>query len=123
MTEDKKTIGLTPKNRQTIEKMTASRYFKDQIDAAKFAMAIAINSGVTPEAQEGTETIWNVGSFDPEGELRNLIPALFPEAGPPYRAVERFVNAGLEIVERAIEKTGSVDLWRFIQEPSNNPVK
>jgi len=72
--------------------------FKDQIDAAKFAMSLAINSGIGDGPAEGADTTWNIGSFDPNGELRTLIPLLFPNIDTPYRLIEYLINAGLKII-------------------------
>lgn len=76
-----------------------TEYFKSQIDAAKFAMAIAIKNQIEPNEFSGTSTIWNQGSFDPNGEIRELIRVLFPETETPYRLVEFYINTGLNIVD------------------------
>lgn len=105
MSSDKKTIGLTEANKAVIETMTIEReWFRDQLDAAKFAMALAINVGIEPGTAEGTGTVWNVGSFDPEGELRELMHIIYPDVDAPYRLVEHLLNIGLEIIgERLAE--------------------
>lgn len=98
MNGDKKTIGLTSGNREVMSQIMQKNLFKDQIDAAKFAMSLAINSDVRNGYAEGADTIWNVGSFDSNGELRTLMPLLFPNIENPYRLVEYLINAGLEII-------------------------
>jgi len=98
VTPDKKTIGLAPHTREVMNQIMQTGVFKDQIDAAKFAMALAINANVVAEPIEGRGTVWNVGSFDPDGELKNLISALFPNIETPYRQIEILFNKGLEII-------------------------
>lgn len=118
MNTDKKTIGLTPGNRTVIEELVQQKFFKDQIDAAKFAMALAIQSGMQPGSAEGAETIWNVGSFDPDGQLKNLIPSLFPGTDAPYRALEHFVNAGLQLIAAHISEKKSISgFFNLAKEP------
>jgi hypothetical protein len=61
-------------------------------------MAFAIQSGEGVGAAEGTSTTWNVGSFDPAGEIRAVIEATYPEAAEPYRLAEHLINRGLEML-------------------------
>lgn len=100
MIADKKTIGLTPDNRAIIEDLVQQKFFKEQIDAAKFALSVAINNQIQLGSAEGAETIWNVGSFDTDGNLKSLINSLYPEIDTPYRLVEYFINAGLQIIQQ-----------------------
>jgi hypothetical protein len=42
--------------------------FKQNMDAAKFAFALAVNRGYEPTQVEGVGTMWNVGTFDEAGD-------------------------------------------------------
>jgi hypothetical protein len=128
MTEDKKTIGLTPENRSVMEQIMDKGFFRDQKDAALFAMGYAINRGIELGSAEGTNTIWNVGSLDPDGEIRLLVGNLFPDTSTPYRLVESFVNAGLAHIGSRMIKEPGMDLNDLLREsptpaasPSNPP--
>lgn len=122
MSTDKKTIGLTAKNRVVVEALVEQKLFKDQIDAAKFAMSLAIQSGAQPGSVAEAETIWNVGSFDADGQIKNLIPSLFPGIDSPYRAVEYFVNIGVQIIGSQIEEGKSVsDLMGVVKNVGAEP--
>lgn len=103
MLADKKTIGITSLNAAPLADLMTRGRFATELDAAKFAMAHAISSGVLPGISEGTETKWNVGSVDPDGSLRSLLEALFPEMTEPYRAAEYLMNEGI----RALAPLGS----------------
>ena len=92
---DKKTIGLTPVGEKAMEKLMQQGCFKDMMDAAKFAMSVAIRANDAPDAVEGVSTIWNVGSFDSDGQIRQIIPVLYPECETPYRAAESLIDKGL----------------------------
>lgn len=99
MAEDKKTIGLTEANRAIMDQVVEKVGFKRDMDAAKFAFALAVNRGCEPAAVEGVGTIWNVGSFDEGGDLKALIQNLFPGADEtPYRALESLMNAGFGLL-------------------------
>ena len=116
MTEDKKTIGLTAENRSVMERIMDKGFFRDQKDAAMFAMAYAIRQGLHPDNAEGTNTIWNVGSLDPDGEIRLLIGNLFPDTSTPYRVVESFVNAGLLQIGFRMDKEPGIEITDLLGE-------
>ena len=112
---DKITIGLTTKNRPTMNKLMDNDIFPDQISAAKFALALAIKSDVDLGTIDSTDTIWNMGSFDKEGELKNLINALYPNNDNPNRLIEYLINRGIEIIRNNIEKFGIDYLYGLIE--------
>lgn len=109
-TADKNTIGVTPKAQKILDQMSEDKAFADQMDAAKFAMSIAIRRGAKPGEVTGAGTKWNVGSFDPNGELRNLLPILYPDLKTPYRALESLIDSGLQIVAQEHLKGSTFDL-------------
>jgi hypothetical protein len=98
MAEDKKTIGLTEANKAIMDQVVEKAGFKRDMDAAKFAFALAVNRGSEPGQLEGVGTIWNVGSFDEGGDLKGLIQNLFPNADAPYRALESLMNTGFGLL-------------------------
>ena len=98
MAEDKKTIGLTDANKTIMEKVVEKGGFKRDMDAAKFAFALAVNRGCEPEPVEGAGTIWNVGSFDEGGDIKALVKNLFPNTDTPYRALESLMNTGFGLL-------------------------
>ena len=48
MAEDKKTIGLTDANKAIMDQVVEKAGFKRDMDAAKFAFALAVNRGSEP---------------------------------------------------------------------------
>lgn len=102
MAEDKKTIGLTDANKAIMDQVVEKAGFKRDMDAAKFAFALAVNRGSEPGQIEGVGTIWNVGSFDEGGDLKALIQNLFPSASP-YRALESLMNMGFGLLAAEIK--------------------
>ena len=98
MAEDKKTLGLTEANKAVMDQLVESAGFRRDMDAAKFAFALAVNRGSEPAQVEGAGTIWNVGSFDEGGDLKALIQNLYPSAEFPYRALESLMNTGFTLL-------------------------
>ena len=118
MTEDKKTIGLTTENRSVMDRIMDKGLFRDQKDAAMFAMAYAIEQGIRAGNSEGANTIWNVGSLDPDGEIRVLISNLFPDTSTPYRLLEFFVNAGLAQMRVRMDNEPGMEMADFLSDSS-----
>ena len=118
MTEDKKTIGLTTENRSVMDRIMDKGFFRDQKDAAMFAMAYAIEQGIRAGNSEGTNTIWNVGTLDPDGEIRVLISNLFPDTSTPYRVLEFFVNTGLAQIGVRMDNEPGIDITDFLIDSS-----
>ena len=109
MESDKKTIGLTPSNRKIVERIENQNWFNERIDMARFAFALAIDNNIPPDKIENAETVWNVGSFDPDMEIKNLLQALFPNY-PSYRLAEYFLNQGLGIIGKKMEENPYLDI-------------
>lgn len=112
MSDARTTIGLTPDNKEVMEEVIP--YFNEQRDAAKFAMALAIEEGRKPDRAGNVETVWNVGSFDPDGEFRQLIKALYPNVDQPYTAIEYFINEGFRILDSHISENKDLDVLKLI---------
>lgn len=113
---DKITVGLTSKNRPTMNKIMEADIFPDQISAAKFALALAVKSDVDFGSVEGADTKWNMGSFDKDGELKTLIATIYPEVENPNRMIEYLINRGFEIIRQNIEKFGIDYIYNLIIE-------
>jgi hypothetical protein len=96
-----------------MEQLMLQGCFKDMIDAAKFAISIAIREGDKPMTVEGASTIWNVGSFDTDGQVRQILPVLFAGCDTPYRAAESLIEQGLARVLATI-KNGGFDAARLL---------
>lgn len=99
MSNDKRTIGVTASNNRVLAELVKAGHFGSELDAAKFAMAVAIKKGVEAGSADGADTKWNVGSADADGLLRSTIQALYPDATEPYRLVEYLMNEGLRLID------------------------
>jgi len=108
MASDKKTIGITKANAAGLIQIVAAGHFGSELDAAKFAMAHAIKSGVASGSADGAETKWNVGSVDPDGSMRSLLEALYPDASEPYRLAEHLINEGIAMLAARVASSGDL---------------
>ena len=119
MATDKKTIGITKANAAALTGLVSAGRFGSELDAAKFAMAFAIKSGTTRGSTDGAETKWNVGSVDPDGSLRSLLEALFPDSAEPYRLAEHLMNEGIKSL--AVKIGANEDLYETLFVASASP--
>ena len=97
---DKKTVGVTRKGARVLADLMKAEHFATEVDAAKFAMAVAIKAGVSRGVAEGADTKWNVGTVDQDQSLRLVIASLFDEVAEPYRLVEYLMDKGFELLDR-----------------------
>ena len=108
MATDKKTIGITKANAAALAGLVSAGRFGSELDAAKFAMAYAIKTGMSGGNTDGAETKWNVGSVDPDGSLRSLLEALCPGGAEPYRLAEHLMNEGIKGLATKIGASGDL---------------
>lgn len=94
---DSVTIGLTPEGHSNLQRLTKEGVFAEMLDGYRFAIGLAIRRGLLAPEEISTETIYNVGSLDRDGLIRDTVSALFAEAvGRPYAFAERLAEAGVK---------------------------
>lgn len=98
MAQDRKTIGITKSNAASLDVLIRAGEFASELDAAKFAMAFAIQRRVAVGGTEGADTKWNVGTVDADGSIRSLLEALYPTVEGPYRQMEFLINEGIRML-------------------------
>lgn len=96
---DKRTIGITRANEHSLAALVAAGAFGSELDAAKFAMAHAIERGTEVGTVEGTNTKWNIGTVDPDANLKALIESFYGAVAEPYRLIEYLINEGLRLLD------------------------
>ena len=96
---DKRTIGVTPANEHSLAALVAAGAFSSELDAAKFAMAHAIEQGTEVGTVEGLNTKWNIGTVDADASLRALIESFYGAVAEPYRLIEYLINEGLRLLD------------------------
>lgn len=112
MPADKRTIGITPENQGALQRLVLNGRFGSELDAARFAMAHAINNEAVAGKTSGTDTKWNVGSVDPDGGIRAVVSAIYPDVDEPYRLIEHLINEGIRDI--AGDETKSPDIFKLM---------
>lgn len=91
---DLTTVGLSAHAKQILDQLVENEYFAAKLDAYRFAIALALSrGGIAAEVTKGG-TIFNVGSLDPDGHLRNAVDLLRPSK-QPYRTIEKLAEWGV----------------------------
>ena len=96
---DKRTIGIARANERSLAALIEAGNFGSELDAAKFALAHAIDQGAATGTVDGASTKWNVGTVDPDGTLRALVEAIYDTVAEPYRLTEYLINEGLRLLD------------------------
>ena len=103
--EDRKQIGLTDHGKATVARLTDSLgWFDEAQDAGRFALAYAVRAGIEPgETGAPVETRWSPDLFDPSGEIRALLRAMYPDTAIPIRLMEYLIDEGLRRIAARID--------------------
>lgn len=114
--KDKVNIGLTSEARQVYNRLLEEGLFAEGRDIARFALAWAIREGMKAAPIESTETVWNIQTFDPDGEIRELVCILLPQTEFPYRTSESLYNQGLLAMAEHVESRGELSISEVFEE-------
>ena len=103
--EDRKQIGLTDNGKVTVARLTEILgWFDEAQDAGRFALAYAIKAGIEPgQMRAPVETRWSPDLFDPSGEIRALLRAMYPDSAMPIRLTEYLIDEGLHHIGAKID--------------------
>ena len=103
--EDRKQIGLTDHGKAAVAHLTDKLgWFDEAQDAGRFALAYAVRAGVKPGQMDASvETRWSPDLFDPTGEIRALLRAIYPDTAMPIRLMEHLIDEGLRRIATKIE--------------------
>lgn len=103
--KDRVDIGLTPQARECLRLIEEYGWFADGQDIARFCLAYAVRKGVNAGDTTGVETQWSSGNFDPAGEIRSVLAALYPESKTPVRLIQHLVNQGLVMMGKSFTES------------------
>jgi len=97
MTSDAVTVGLTAEAHSDLQRLKDAGIFGDMLDGYRFAIGLAIRRGLIASEDLKASTIFNVGSLDRDGLIKDMVMTLFHEAAMrPYAYAERLAEAGVK---------------------------
>ena len=103
--EDRKQIGLTEYGKAAVARFTDELgWFDEAQDVGRFALAYAIRLRLPPsQTAAPVETRWSPDLFDPSGEIRALLRAMYADTTTPIRLMEYFIDEGLRRIAAKID--------------------
>jgi hypothetical protein len=104
-------VGLSEAGNEKLDYLRERGYFAEKLDGYRFAVGLALAHGVIPREIAKRSTFLNVGSLDPDQNLRRAVEALMPdevEKTTVYRLVERLADWGVEELH-AQAQAGDID--------------
>lgn len=115
-------IAFTPAATAAARRLKERFPLEDLVDVARVGTAYALRAGLslTRAADFGSAngSNFNVGSVDPQGELRDLLLALHPEIEEdPYRVVETLMSVGTVALDEQVSAGEVLSLRDLISEP------
>ena len=94
-------VGLSPEGKTTLREMEAQGVIATQLDGYLLGIAMAIAADLQPSAERAPdrETMYSMGSVDPDGNLRLMIRELYPQASTwASRAAESLAEQGVVLL-------------------------
>jgi hypothetical protein len=104
-------VGLSEAGNEKLDYLRERGHFAEKLDGYRFAVGLALAHGVIPREIAKRATFLNVGSLDPDQNLRRAVEALMPdevEKTTAYRLIERLADWGVEELY-AQAQAGDVD--------------
>jgi Arc/MetJ-type ribon-helix-helix transcriptional regulator len=113
------TIGLSESSHVKLKRLVGEGLFAEMRDAYRFALALALAKNIDPPEIEGNkQTFLNIGSLDPDGEIKSLISVLRKdEEGSVYRLAEKLADWGVHELTRQSD-SGPLNFASIISESS-----
>jgi len=125
--DDKKTLGLNQEADRLVESLVSTlKWFPDKQSAGRFCFAYALvtqHEPRSPNVPDNTPrtTVWNIGTIDGDGTMRQLLATLGVSNDPNYRMVEDLMNLGAMLLQKRLSDNPSIRLWDVIQEQVAGP--
>lgn len=114
--EEPVTIGLSNAAHGKLQRLKDDGHFDELMDGYRFAIGLALAHVADAPPLANRNTIFNVGSLDPDRSIYQVVAALrATQDEPVYRTAERLAEWGIEEMYRQIE-TGSFSVVALLRE-------
>jgi len=110
------TIGLSNGAHGKLQRMKEDGHFAELMDGYRLAIGLALAYGVEPAIVTNRNTMFNIGSLDPDRSIYHAVQALRQNKDEAvYRTAERLAEWGVEEMYRQVE-TGTFSIVELLQE-------
>jgi Arc/MetJ-type ribon-helix-helix transcriptional regulator len=113
------TVGLSAKAHDQLKILESSGYFARMSDAYRFAIALGLSHDSYESRDLKRNTIFNVGTLDPDRSIYAALEALRSITDEPvYRSAERYAEWGVAELFR-LRRDGEIDFGILLKEAEN----
>lgn len=111
------TIGLSDLSHKNLQLLKEEKVFREMADGYRFAVALALSKNITPNEVKNRQTIFNVGTLDPDKGLYTAVSSLYTDIElPVYRIVERLAEWGINHLMNIYNTKGEIVFSEFFED-------
>jgi hypothetical protein len=115
-------VGLSEASNDKLDELKEMGVFADKIDGYRFGVSLALAHGAVTGDLVKRETLFNVGSLDPDKMLKEAVEALMSEElkqTTVYRLIERLADWGVAELH-AQAKNGEIEFVTLLEQAASN---
>ena len=102
--DDRANLGLSEVTYQLCVRLKEEGVFRELLDVYRLGIALAIKEGKALPEVSRQRNMFNFGSLDPDGVIKDVITELYPDqADRPYAFAERLAEYGVSEIGRLHE--------------------
>lgn len=113
------TVGLSPQVHETLRRLKEDGHFEDMKDAYRFGVALALARGAATISVIDRQTIFNIGTLDPDGRLQAIVGALLNQTEGIYKQIESLAEWGVTELGRLADK-GPIPFAELLEDSHRN---
>jgi hypothetical protein len=119
MPEGRATVSLTQDADAVVTLLMDRFAFAERMDVARLGAAVAVARGLDPSRAGSLGapggTTWSLGSLDRDGDLRELVKAMYPDIDEdPGVTLETLINRGLTELGDLLERESADTLAELV---------
>ena len=105
LVEEPTNLGLSEDGHSKLKRFKEDGHFAEMADAYRFAIALALASGVRPPEVTAKVTVFGVATIDPDKEVYAAIKGLIDVGETPvYKWAERFADWGVRELANRLDR-------------------
>lgn len=107
------TFGVSEEAREMLQEMKEEKHIGQQADGYRLGVALALASGAAPKEIKNKKTILNVGTLDPDRELRLAVELLSDKENVGSEYIEGLAEWGIRELHQLVQEHGQIPLEKL----------
>jgi hypothetical protein len=104
------TYGVSEEARKMLQELKEEKHIGQQADGYRLGVALALASGAEPQNIKNKKTIANVGTLDPDRELRLAVELLSDREDIENEYIEGLAEWGIRELHQLVQEHGQIPL-------------